>query len=602
MLKLASSVAVVFLLACTAAGEPGKNVLILHEGSRLLPYQEIASRELQKDLTSDKGLIVEIFEEFLDTWRLGDDPPELTIALQTKYAGQKVDVVVADGVAALELLLHNPPKFLQGTPVVFLSMSDVHLPPMLPPNITGVVTHVDYTGTIRLATTLQPDLRHIYYIESDPQLDAVAGEMLKHEFAPFREKLDVTMWVRVDLLELLARVSSLPPHSAILFDAYAQSPGGQPYVPAQVCSLISASTNAPLYSPYSTLIGNGAIAGVVMNFESISHQTSRLILRLLHGGRVSDFPVEQSRNEVMADWRQLQRFHLDERLLPPGAIVLYRVPTVWERYRWYIVLAGVVILFELALIIKLMAEAKRRKQSEAASRELAGRLINAQEEERRRIARDLHDDLSQRLAWTCIQLDTMRESPLERERLVEKLTELYEETDLMSSDLHQISHELHPAVLERLGLIPALRQYSEEFAQHRKVAVTMNSPTEEPPVSKEGALALFRVAQECLTNVAKHSGATSCEVKLNSARGRVTLEVADKGRGFEPAELNERAGLGIESMRERLRSVGGTLHITSSPATGTAVRAEIPVSELDTLEKDAEREPASHQPPTAQVA
>src|SRR6516165_8980864 len=101
MLKLASSVAVVFLLACTAAGEPGKNVLILHEGSRLLPYQEIASRELQKDLTSDKGLIVEIFEEFLDTWRLRADPPELTIALQTKYAGQKVDVVVADGVAAL---------------------------------------------------------------------------------------------------------------------------------------------------------------------------------------------------------------------------------------------------------------------------------------------------------------------------------------------------------------------------------------------------------------------------------------------------------------------------------------------------------------------
>ena len=220
MLKLASSVAIVFLIASAAAGAPRKSVLILHEGSRLLPYQEIASRELQKDLTSSQDLTNEVFEEFLDTWRLSDDKSLVALALETKYSGRKIDVVVADGVAAFELLLHSRPKFLQATPVVFLAISDIHLPPALPPNITGVITHIDYAGTIRLATMLQPDLQHVYYIESDPAFFGLAGEVLKREFEPFRDRIAVTIWTRLDLLELLRKVGSLPPHSAILYGSW----------------------------------------------------------------------------------------------------------------------------------------------------------------------------------------------------------------------------------------------------------------------------------------------------------------------------------------------------------------------------------------------
>ena len=304
----------------------------------------------------------------------------------------------------------------------------------------------------------------------------------------------------------------------------------------------------------------------------------------------------------MVDWRQFERFRLPEQSLPSSAIVLYREPTIWERYRRYIILAIAVILLQLALILKLMVEGKRRRRSEASTRELAGRMIHAQEEERRRIARELHDDLSQRLAWSCIQLDAMRESPPSEEILKQKLTELYDETDLMSSDLHQISHELHPSVLERLGLIPALRQYGEEFALHRRIAVSMNLCDEEPPLNKEAALALFRVSQECLTNVAKHSGAAACDIKLECTHSRVTLEIADKGNGFGPVDLSKNPGLGIESMGERLRSVGGTLSITSTPSLGTTIRAEVKVSEPATLHQDVEIDSATNEPPNAQVA
>jgi signal transduction histidine kinase len=241
-------------------------------------------------------------------------------------------------------------------------------------------------------------------------------------------------------------------------------------------------------------------------------------------------------------------------------------------------LGALVFLLQMALIFKLLVEEKKRKRSEKATRELAGRLIRAQEEERRRIARELHDDLSQRLSLLCLKLDTLRASPPESsEILTQELTVLYDETDVLSSDVHQFSHKLHPAILEKLGLIAALRRYCSEFSAHRKIAVDMQVSGEEPFLQDETALALFRVGQECLMNVAKHSGAVSCELRVDYTRDRVILEVRDKGSGFEPQNLRGKVGLGLESMRERLRSLGGTLLVESARSRGTRVRAEAPI-------------------------
>lgn len=258
------------------------------------------------------------------------------------------------------------------------------------------------------------------------------------------------------------------------------------------------------------------------------------------------------------------------------------------------------ILFQLILILKLAIEGKKRKESEKSARELAGRLIHAQEEERRRIAGELHDDVSQRLALVCLQIDTMRESPPDsQEALVQELTVLYDETDLISSDIHQFSHELHPSILEKLGLISALRRYCSEFSLHRKITVNIQASGEEPDGNHETALALFRVGQECLMNVAKHSGAVFCDVRLNYRSNRVTLDIEEEGNGFDLAGLKEKSGLGIESMRERLRSVGGTLRIESKPHRGTKVHAEAPIVraaqeiELDSVVEERTNVPAA---------
>jgi signal transduction histidine kinase len=424
--------------------------------------------------------------------------------------------------------------------------------------------------------------------------------MLSNEFRSLRGQLDIVLWEQVDLRTLLKNVSNLPPNSAILFDTYFQDPSGQSYVPAQICTLVADRANAPVYTLYQTMMGRGPVGGVVVNFDAIGRQASRIILAILGGTKISDFPVERSRNEVMIDWRVFERLQLKEKQLPPAATVLYRGPTMWVRYRWYFAIGGLVILFQLILILKLAIEGKKRKESEKSARELAGRLIHAQEEERRRIAGELHDDVSQRLALVCLQIDTMRESPPDsQEALVQELTVLYDETDLISSDIHQFSHELHPSILEKLGLISALRRYCSEFSLHRKITVNIQASGEEPDGNHETALALFRVGQECLMNVAKHSGAVFCDVRLNYRSNRVTLDIEEEGNGFDLAGLKEKSGLGIESMRERLRSVGGTLRIESKPHRGTKVHAEAPIVraaqeiELDSAVEERTNVPAA---------
>jgi signal transduction histidine kinase len=524
---------------------------------------------------------------------LNQNSERLVAGLESKYFERKFDLVVADGAAALTLLLNTPPPLLQNTPVVFLSISDTDLPRALPPNVTGVATHIDYTGIVQLATKLQPDVRHVYYIQGAQPPKPSADATLQREFAPFAGKLDITFWKGLSLPDLLQRVSAAPAQSAILFDTYFQDPGGRSYVPAQVCSMVVSNAKVPVYVPYETMLGNGAAGGVLVDFRGIAHQATRIVLGLLNGGRVADFPIEYSRNVLAVDLRAINRFGLSAHFLPSSVVMLHQEPTMWERYHWYIIVAVFVLLLELALILALAIEGRKRRLSEASTRELAGRLIDAQEDERRRIARELHDDLSQRLAWACIQLDAMRQSPPAEELLIQRLTELYEETDLISSDVHHISHQLHPAVLERLGLSPALRQYCDEFSHRRHTFVHFQVSAGELPLEKEAALALFRVAQECLTNVAKHSGIASCNLKLERVQDKLRLTVSDKGRGFNVSALNGNTGLGLDSMRERLRSVGGTLRIDSAPSRGTSIEAAVSLAhpvEVDETQQTREQQ------------
>jgi PAS domain S-box-containing protein len=219
-----------------------------------------------------------------------------------------------------------------------------------------------------------------------------------------------------------------------------------------------------------------------------------------------------------------------------------------------------------------------RKSSAESLQALSGRLINAHEEERARIARDLHDDFNQRLALQCIDLEQLRKNlPDGNVEEQARLAKMLKQTKAMATDIRSLSHELHSSRLEFIGLVPALSGLCQEISEKYKIAVHF-IPSEIPfRIPKDVALCLFRVTQEALSNVVKHSQTENASVELIAVKNRISLRIKDEGRGFDSLRASFGAGLGLVGMTERLRHVGGRLLVQSELNSGTAILAEVPV-------------------------
>jgi PAS domain-containing protein/ABC-type uncharacterized transport system substrate-binding protein len=219
-----------------------------------------------------------------------------------------------------------------------------------------------------------------------------------------------------------------------------------------------------------------------------------------------------------------------------------------------------------------------QKRQEMALRDLTGRLISAQEDERRRIARDLHDDLQQRLALLAIELDgiALGHSVLSGKEVATRARDLWRQTTEVSTELHQLSYRLHPSKLEALGLLATVQGYCRELSQ-RGLRVTFTHDGVPSAIPDDVALCVFRIVQESLQNVVKHSGVTDARMTMSGADGSLRLVVADAGRGFDVGAALNRGGLGLISMRERMNLVGGNMTIRSVPGSGTYMEFQVPL-------------------------
>jgi PAS domain S-box-containing protein len=233
-------------------------------------------------------------------------------------------------------------------------------------------------------------------------------------------------------------------------------------------------------------------------------------------------------------------------------------------------------------MIGMVADVTARVRAERELSELSGRLIDAQEEERARVARELHDDLGQRMALLQINVERLKQDTAElSSKARRELNNIAELTSECSSELHDISHQLHPSRLDTLGLVTTLRSFCKEFSLQHSLQVRFVHEDVPEEVPKDISLCLFRVVQEALRNVVKHSGAAEVKVELTRDGDQIDLCISDAGAGFDPAFAKLDAGLGLISMRERLRLVGGHLSIESEVSHGTRIRARIPLSSTE---------------------
>jgi signal transduction histidine kinase len=238
---------------------------------------------------------------------------------------------------------------------------------------------------------------------------------------------------------------------------------------------------------------------------------------------------------------------------------------------------GLCVLVSVIDITERRAAEKVLLENQQELRLLTGRLLTTQEDERRRIARDLHDDFGQTLALFAVQIDLCRQQAGNNDGLATALNELAQHVKELSSAIHDLSHQLHPFKLEQLGLVVALRALCTECSQNHPLEIEFSHDQIPGSLPRDLALCLFRIAQEAMRNAIKHSQAEMIHVALEGTPEGIRLSVNDNGAGFHSNRIDHPGGLGLISTRERLRLVGGGLTVSSKPGQGTRIEVWVPL-------------------------
>jgi signal transduction histidine kinase len=257
------------------------------------------------------------------------------------------------------------------------------------------------------------------------------------------------------------------------------------------------------------------------------------------------------------------------------ATIAAQDPNLWTRYQKYILIGLIFLFIQLGFIALLIMQMRKRRRSDLAIRRLTRKLIKASEDERRHVARELHDDIGQRLSLVSIQLGSFNHylsaNGSENSDLKDSLREL----DTLISDVHNLSHSLHSSKLEHLGLEAALKEMCQQIAQRHDLQIERLSKNVPIDLRADVALCFYRVAQEALNNVVKHSCASRVLVVLDVHDASLRMKIKDFGTGFDTATAP--IGLGLATMEERLLTVEGKFSVVSKPGEGTTIIVEAPV-------------------------
>jgi signal transduction histidine kinase len=223
------------------------------------------------------------------------------------------------------------------------------------------------------------------------------------------------------------------------------------------------------------------------------------------------------------------------------------------------------------------SEARLRRNS-SDLRAVAARLMTTQEEERRRVSRELHDDFNQKLAMLEVDAERLCQILPANSEIRFRAQSLKSRASDLSNDVRRVAYQLHPSILDHLGLAAALRAYCREFSEREGIEVKLSARRAPERLPEPIALCFYRIAQESLRNVAKHARATAAAVKLDSSTRGLHLTVRDNGVGFDPKSASQKGGIGLLSIRERARLVDGQLTIQSKPAAGTRIDLWAPLT------------------------
>jgi signal transduction histidine kinase/ABC-type uncharacterized transport system substrate-binding protein len=696
----------IFAAGNATAAEP-KRVLVLHSFGWNFQAEDSFADFLRTDLAEKSPYLLDSYEVVLEIARFSDGERDEAFAgyLRALFATHPPDLIVTLVSPAARFIQRHRRDLFPSTPVIFAALDARAIEDAtLTANDTTVAVSTDLSAFIENILRTLPNTSTLAVVVGDAPIEKFWVNELHQALRRFEGRVKPVFMNDLSFDEILKRVAALPPASAIYFGDLVIDAEGIPHRQEEVLSRLHAKANAPIFGQYDYQLGGGIVGGPLLSIRTLSRKTAEVAAQILAGASPGDIKTPpQKLGEPEFDWRELRRWGIRQADLPPGSTISFRVPTLWEQYRWYILAVAGISGLQAILIVGLLLNRLRlrrahdqlrtseeemslaaigaklrfwvwdiprdevrasesdwssgnwrsahpvdfdhfidvvhpddreslrravrgalegdgryeteyrvilpdstvrwigsrgriefdqngkprqlraisiditeRRRIEDEARDLNGRLITAHEDERARLAHALHDDVTQRLALLAIDAG-QKEKGLGDTIAGQAMRSIRHDLVQLSEDVHALSYALHPTILEDLGLVEGLKAECARFGAIEGIPTRFISTDDVDQSTGALSLCLYRVAQEALRNVARHSGASSVEVELRVAGGGIELAVHDNGVGFDPTRKQGRPSLGLAGMRQRLSLVDGELLIDSAPGDGTNIVARAPL-------------------------
>jgi len=576
------SAIVLFLATVGAAAADSKRILIVHSfGRDFKPWRDYATT-IRMELDRQSPWPLDIHEHSLVTARSSDENPEVPFVeyLRALYERRPPDLIVSVGAPAAAFVQRYRARLFSATPMVLTAVEQRRVQySVLAENDAVVAVSINYFAAIENILRVLPETKTVAVVVGTSPIEKFWREEIGREVKPLEDRVSFIWYDSLSFEDILKHAAALAPGSAIFWELMIVDAAGSVHEGDQALTRLHAVANAPIFSYDDSFFGRELVGGPMLSVLEGSRETAAVAMRILRGEKAGDIerpPVQFTSPKF--DWRELQRWGIRESRLPPGSQIYFRTSTAWQRHRGELLGVFSVFVLQGALISWLLYERRRRRHSEAAAHELSGALIYAQEEERSRLARELHDDITQRLALLAIDAGREEGNP-SRVAGGNAMKAMREGLVRLSEDVHALSYRLHPSVLEDLGLVEALKSEFERFSRIHSVRLEVKLAEIPDNLPHDTGLCLFRIAQEALNNIARHAEASRAEVALRRVDGGLQLAVKDDGIGFDPVQHHGNTGLGLGSMRQRVFLLGGKVEIESAPGRGTTIRAWVPLKE-----------------------
>ena len=363
--------AVCLFAACQLwASAPTKRVLTIFPYESNFPGFFYFDNTLRSALTASQAYRFDFYAESMDLLRFPNQRyfDKLVDLYQEKYAGRHIDLIIAVLRPSLDFLEKHRDELFKGIPVLFVELDtrllDGHT---LGPHATAVTGRLDMQGTLDLALRLHQNVREVFVVLGASQTDRDLESLARNAFGGFADRVRFSYLSGLPMAELLKRLSKLPEQSLIYYLTYLQDADGKTFLSTQALSMIAEVARVPIYGMSEYFIGAGMVGAHLYSFSRLGDKTAQSALRILSGEEPGTIePLEVTADQYIFDWRQLERWGINEERLPPGSIIRYKDFSVWETYRWQILGLASALILQALLISALVFNLRKRRQANLA--------------------------------------------------------------------------------------------------------------------------------------------------------------------------------------------------------------------------------------------